>query len=334
MRPWSQLLPFSLVLVAGCASQSAQPPVGEAPPALPPPIQSPAGHVRAGSGDFLGCSYPSGKVYQTSILNAGLDPNSAAYIKAMNDGGGGTAFLATMPTYEYINMADNQTPMLTVHPLVGYIVPFSPVPWEADFYISQLSDAHSLVLQAQKCKYYEGYGTSYSPSQGLTMYNDTHINLKGRFRRPPTGALSTSSGIPLGLLAVRPEEFTAGVISHALGWNIVSGSVSQTACVSPAGRTQCTNGAPFKGPASDTPMPWGAHARLKNSFNISNFHTEAKILATAMKTYGMYVYDAGCCNEVLFTNDVNGAPVWTGYDADDLETISPSDLEIVPPPKR
>lgn len=322
MRLWSTALTAAFLLVA-CAGS---------PSLVTQPVRSLAGAAPSANGEFLGCPYPSGRVWQYSIAGAKPDGKSAAYIKAAIDGGGGGGFLGTMPTYEYVNMADDATPLVTVHPLVGYITPYSPIPWEADYYISSLSDEHSIVLQTQSCRYYEGYKTTYDPSDGLTMFNNTHVNLKRPFRRPASGALSTSSGIPLGLLAVRPEEFTAGVIPHALGWNVVSGSVSQWACVSPAGKRSCTNGAPFAGPSSDTPMPWGSHARLKASFDISNFHREAKILATAMQTYGMYVYDAGCCNEIVFTDDSNGSPYWTGDDAADLKTISPADFEIVSPP--
>jgi hypothetical protein len=283
-------------------------------------------------GDFLGCPYPGGNVYQSNISNEQPVGESAAYIQALIDGGGGAAFMATMPTYELINMANNKTPLLPVNPRVKYSIPYSPVPWELSFYIEPLSDGHSLVLQAQDCHYYEGFETTYSPSSGLTMYDNTHINLNKAFKRPATGALSTSTGIPLALLAVRPEELTAGVISHALGWNAVYGSLSNSKCVSPAGRIDCTDGTPYTGPPSDTPMPSGSRARLKSSFDISGFSREAKIVATAMQTYGMYEYDTGCCNEVLFTNDEYGAPIWTSRAAADLATIAPSDLEIVPPP--
>jgi hypothetical protein len=284
------------------------------------------------AGDFLGCPYPSGKAYQSNIASERPVAQSAAYIQAVVDGGGGAAFMATMPTYEYVNMANNKTPLLRVNPLEKYIVPYSPFPWKASFYIEPLSDGHSLVLQAQNCNYYEGFETTYSPSGGLTMYDNTHINLNKPFRRPANGALSTSTGIPLGLLAVRPEELTAGVISHALGWNAVYGSLSNSKCVSPAGRVDCTDGTPYIGPPSDTPMPSGSHARLKSSFDISGFSPEAKIVATAMQTYGMYEYDTGCCNEILFTDDQYGAPTWTSADASDLAKIAPSDLEVVPPP--
>jgi hypothetical protein len=316
------------IVVAGCASASQTVPSGQSP-AAQSVCCSPAAEDH---GEFLGCVYPRGDVWQTSVINGVVDKESNAYIRAVMDGGGSGGFLATVPTYEYVNLADDETPLVTVHPRVGYIVPYSPIPWEASFYIEQLSDAHALVLQTQTCRYYEGYETSYSPSQGLTMFNDAHVDLKRKFKRPATGALSTSSGIPLGMLAVRPEELTAGLIQHALGWNIVSGSLSNSACVSPAGRTECTDGEPYQGPASETPMPWGSHARLKSSFNISNFHRESTIVATAMKTYGLYVYDAGCCNEIVFTNDLNGAPLWTSDDAADLKTITPNDLEIVTPP--
>jgi len=317
-------LVFFAALAAGCAGSPASPMQELLPPAR--------ATRSSAQGEFLGCPYPRGRVWQRSIAAVKPSAHSAAYIKATIDGGGGGAFLATIPTYEYVNMADNSTPLVTVHPLVYYIKPYSPIPWKSSFYISPLSDAHSLVLQAQRCQYYEGYETTFAPSYGLTMFNNTHVNLKKPFKRPASGALSTSSGIPLGMLAVRPEELTAGVVPHALGWNVVSWSVSGSACVSPAGKRSCTNGAPYLGPASDTPMPWGSHARLRASFDIGNFHREAKIVATAMQTYGLYVYDAGCCNEIVFTDDVNGSPVWTNDDAADLETISPSDLEIVPPP--
>lgn len=323
MKCWSFAL-LAVLPIAGCFGS----------PSVITPHALPSWHrtLRLTQGELLGCPYPSGRVWQSSI--AGLKParRSAAYIKATIDGNGGGGFLATVPTYEYVNMADDNTPLVPVHPLVSYIQPYSPIPWDPNFYISTLSDEHSLVLQTQSCRYYEGYETTYDTSIGLTMFNDAHVNLHSRFKRPPSGALSTSSGIPLGLLAVRPEELTNGVIAHALGWNVVSGSVSQWACVSPAAKRSCTNGALYAGPASDMPMPWGSHARLRASFDISSFHREAQIVATAMQTYGLYVYDAGCCNEVVFTDDVNGSPTWSDYDATDLSTISPADFEIVPPP--
>jgi hypothetical protein len=290
------------------------------------------GIVTPNDGDFLGCPYPFGDVYQTIIGTTPLNPNSSAYISAMLAAGGGGGFVTNAPTTdELINAANNQTPMVAVPGKVKWHTPVTPIPWQSNFYIEKLSDHHALVLQAQDCKYYEGYDTTYS-NGALAQYSSEGITLFAPFVRPATGGLSTASGIPFGLLAVRPEELSAGVIKHALGWDAVAQTLSQTACVSPAGVTNCTDDLPYNGPASETPMPYGAHARLKASFNISNFHTESKIVALAMQQYGMYVYDTGCCNTIVFVNDQYGQPTWTSADASDLQTITPSDLEIVVAP--
>jgi hypothetical protein len=137
------------------------------------------------------------------------------------------------------------------------------------------------------------------------------------------------------MLAVRPEELAAGLIRHAIGWNAVAGSMNGAAaapCVNPAGKVRCTDGNVYKGPPSDLPMPYGSHARLKASFSLTHFSREAKIVAIAMQTYGLYVYDTGCCNAIILADDQNGAPVWTNEDANDLVTIKPADFDIVPPP--
>jgi hypothetical protein len=282
--------------------------------------------------NFLGCPYPRGDVWQTNIANVSPDPRSSAWIAATMSQGGRGGFAASMPTNELINEANNSTPWVTVNPKVKWHKPYSPIPWSPDFYIEPLSDHHSLVLQSKSCQYYEGYETTYFPGGQLSTYSNLHVDLTKPFVRPKTGG-STASGIPIGLLAVRPEELAAGVIHHAMGWDAVAGSISQTDCVSPAALTNCTDSIPYKGSAGDSPMPYGAHARLKRSFTIAGFSREAKIIATAMKTYGLFLYDTGCCdNVVVLVNDVYGSPAWTSDDARDLQTISPKDLEIVPAP--
>ena len=282
--------------------------------------------------DFLGCPYPSGDVWQKNIVRLPVDANSAAYIQAANDAGGGGGFAAAAPTTdEMINAATDATPLMNVEPKVKWHTPYSPWPWASSFYIEPLSDAHALVLQTQSCEYFEGYGTTYEPS-ALSMYNGGEWTLTQPFVRPSEGAISTASGIPLGMLAVRPEELASGVIEHALGWDGVANTWSQSACVSPAGVTDCTDDLAYQGPASDNPMPYGAHIRLKTSFDDSNFPNEAKIVAEALKRYGAYAYDTGCCNTIPFVNDSYGSPIWTYADASALASIELSDFDVVAPP--
>ncbi len=284
------------------------------------------------SGKFSGCPYQSGDVWQQSILNAQIDPNSAANIQATIDGGGGGSFGANAPTTdELINMANSQTPVVAVLGKVKWHTPYSPWPWASNFYIEPLSDGHAMVLQTQSCFYYEGYNVSYSNGK-LSMYNGGMWNLNTAYVRPATGSISTASGIPLGLLAVRPEELNAGYIGHAVGWDGVAYSWSKTACASPAGETDCTDSLTFKGPAGDNPMPYGAHIRLKAAFDDSAFPKEAKAVAEALKHFGAYGYDTGCCNTIFFANDVHGAPTWTSQDASSLRSITMSNFDRVVAP--
>ncbi|HEX3457343.1 MAG TPA: hypothetical protein VHR97_05260 [Candidatus Baltobacteraceae bacterium] len=82
------------------------------------------------SGEFLGCPYQAGDVWQQDISSAKLDPNSAAYIKATQDAGGASAFTVWAPTTnELINAANSSTQLVKVVGKVKWHTPYSPWPW-------------------------------------------------------------------------------------------------------------------------------------------------------------------------------------------------------------
>jgi hypothetical protein len=319
----------ALAILAGCSGTTA---MQSSIPSRDTAMAGGGSSYRGFTNTILGCPYPSGDVWQKDIVAAQIDPDSAANIKAANDAGGGGSFTAYAPkTDELVNMASNGTPLLKVQPKVKWHTPYSPWPWQSGYYIEPLSDAHALVLQSQTCQYYEAYNVSYSNGV-LSMYNGGKWDLTAPFQRPPMGSISTASGIPFGLLAVRPEELMTGVITHALGWDGVRNTWSQSACVSPAGATDCTDDIVYKGPPGDKPFPYGAHIRLKMSFNDSTFPREAKAVAEALKHYGAYAYDTGCCNAIVFINDQYGAQVWTSADASALAKINVSSFDRVVAP--
>ena len=176
-------------------------------------------------GDLLGCPYPMGNVWQRNIANLSPDLHSAAWIAATIAAGGNGGFHAMVPTYELINDADDATPRVPVKPKVHWHQPISPIPWQPDFYIEPLSDGHSLVLETKSCQYYEGYETTYAHGE-LSVYSNLHVDLVKPFVHPRTNA-STATGLPIGLLAIRPEELAAGVIRHAIGWDAVAYTLSE-----------------------------------------------------------------------------------------------------------
>ncbi|HEY1654253.1 MAG TPA: hypothetical protein VGF86_03980 [Candidatus Tumulicola sp.] len=309
-------------------------------PASPLPAQPDvfAGNSPPAGEKFLGCPYPSGDVWTTDVTHAPLSPNSAANIKATVDARGGGFFTAAAnPTSEYVNQANSSTPLHVVRPLSPDHVPKSPEAWKFSppFYVEPFSDAHAMVLRTDICHLYETYGTvADARTHTLSAISGEFVDLTKPFVRPSRGACSTATCIPLALLAIRPEELRAGVVRHALGWDAVQHSLSLAACVSPAAQTHCTDRLRYDGPPGEASyaMPYGAHIRLRASFDNSAFPLEARIVAEALKHYGAYLFDTGCCNTIPFVNDVNGSPRWTPADDAALKKIQLDSFDVVQPP--
>ncbi|HEY4433048.1 MAG TPA: hypothetical protein VGM99_01495, partial [Candidatus Cybelea sp.] len=133
---WIQHALFAGTAVLAACGSPATSPVSTGQTLVPNGV-----HALSGSGEFLGCPYPSGDVWQTDITNAQIDPNSAANIKATIDAGGGGGFAANAPkTDELTNAANTQTPLVKVTGKVKWHTPYSPWPWASNFYIEPLSD--------------------------------------------------------------------------------------------------------------------------------------------------------------------------------------------------
>ena len=106
---------------------------------LHPQVVRVAGSMK---GDFLGCPYPGGNVWQKNVAGVSPDPRSSAWLAATIAAGGDGGFEATVPTNELVNDANNATPRVPVRPKVHWHQPVSPIPWEPNFYIEPLSDGH------------------------------------------------------------------------------------------------------------------------------------------------------------------------------------------------
>jgi hypothetical protein len=100
--------------------------------------------------------------------------------------------------------------------------------------------------------------------------------------------------------------------------------------VPPAGSS---GGLVYTGPAGDTPMPYGSHIRLKAAFDDTAYPAGARAVTAALKRYGAYLYDTGCCDEIPFTDDASSkiAAAWTAADGTAIEAIRITDFEVIPP---
>ena len=137
---------------------------------------------------------------------------------------------------------------------------------------------------------------------------------------PPYGLASVNAaGVPEIAGLVRYDEVQAGVVDHAVGGVIVqiNYSVSWPGSHKPPENNQAWS-------RSGEFPDYSQRMRLKDSVDISSFGPEAKVVATALKKYGVIITDRGSLG-VSFNVEQDSRFSSLG----DLHTLSLSDFEFV-----
>ncbi len=270
-----------------------------------------------GTGPSLaGCPlYPATNVWNKPVNSLSVRRDSARMIAAIgssaslhpdfsNEGKYGIPFNlvgAATPrsrvTFDYDDESDH----------VGYPIPVSPK-------IEDGSDAHILMVDTNACRLYELYDTSKSGSSWHAGSGATW-DLRSNALRPAGWTSADAAGLPILPGLIRYDEVAAGVIRHAIRFTAPSTCAGY---VYPA-RHKAGHG------SCSTKPPMGLRLRLKAGLNIAGYGTQAKVILTALKTYGMILADNG---SPLY---LTGAP--DGHWNDDvlhaLGRIKGTDFEVV-----
>jgi len=175
-------------------------------------------------------------------------------------------------------------------------------------------DRHALLVNRDTCRLYElfdlqGRPGAWSAGSGATW------NLRSNRLRPKGWTSADAAGLPILPLLARHQEVERGRIDHALR---VTVSRSRRAYVYPARH--------FASSDPDPSLPrMGERLRLKQSVDISGLPRQARVVATALKRYGLIVADNG--------SDwyISGAP-HRGWDNDQLHQLgrlTGRDFEVV-----
>jgi hypothetical protein len=148
-------------------------------------------------------------------------------------------------------------------------------------------DRHLIVLDRDNNRLYELYRAFKRPDGGWNADSGAVFRLDQINYRPtakPGWTAADAAGMPMFPGLVRYDEASTGVIRHALRF---TASRIRKAYVYPANHYAATEENP------DLP-PMGMRVRLKASYKIpAGFSREAKAIIVALKTYGMFVADAG-----------------------------------------
>jgi hypothetical protein len=279
---------------------------------------------------YYGCPVFAGNDYYSApVIDAQVDPNSEAYIASVRKAGDTAPFSASTGV-EKVNLANDNTPSRTVMQKSPYHHFSVSYPWAAGFYIEPRSDRHAMVVQTQTCDLYEAYGTSYRNGR-LSAYSGAHWDLRKPFAPLTKGDPSAmASGLSLFAGMVRWEDYESGSISHALNWAATAHTVAEYDFVLPASDTDRL---PFYGKSSYQ-LPYGARLRLKASFSTAGWGPQSQMVATAIKTYGIYLADTGpSSNALYFANAEDGSDPWNSSDLSHLSKIHIGDFEVLKLPR-
>lgn len=176
-------------------------------------------------------------------------------------------------------------------------------------------DRHVIVVDRDACKLYELFyafptgGGRWKAAAGAIW------SLRSNKMRPLRWTSADAAGLPILPGLARYEDVKRGSIDHALRFTAPR---TRKAFIYPARH--------YASSSTDPDLPaMGERVRLKASFDTSNLGPQAKIVATALKRYGMIMADNGS------SWFISGAPS-KGWDNDDLRTlknIKGSDFEVV-----
>ena len=170
-----------------------------------------------------------------------------------------------------------------------------PYPFGPDIHVEGGSDRHAIMIDRDTCVLYELYAASWSGGNP-TAGSGAIFHLTGpdaNDLRPATWTSADAAGLPIFPGLVRWDEVKAGAIDHAIRF---TASCTSQRFLWPA-RHQAGSGDP-------SCPPMGARFRLKAGFREAGFSTDARVILTAMKRYGLIVADNG--SDWYFQGEVTG----------------------------
>jgi len=177
-------------------------------------------------------------------------------------------------------------------------------------------DRHVLVVDRASCTLYELY-RAFFKRDGAHWNADSgaHWDLRSTALRPDSWTSADAAGLPIFPGLVRYDEVAADRLDHAIR---VTFNSTRNAWVHPA--SHCA------GDTSDPDAPaMGTRLRLKAGYGLGSFSGGARVIAEALKRYGMIVADNGSNWFFGGTSDRR----WDDGNLDQLKRIPGSAFQVV-----
>jgi len=299
-----------------CAgSSSAVGPYADCPVFPDPPAETPTNAP----------SLPNQTAWNQDISKAPVAPNSAAIISYIDAHGGdhlhpdfGSPRAYGFP-YAVVGAGQRKLPIhYTAYGDESDPGPF-PVPKGAPVEGGNRSDGdrHVLVVDRSSCTLYELYRAFFKPGGGARWNADSGArwDLRSTASRPNSWTSADAAGLPIFPGLVRYDEVASGHLEHAIR---VTFDSTRDAWIHPA--SHCA------GDTSDPAAPaMGTRLRLKAGYGLGGFSGGARVIAEALKHYGLIVADNG--SNWYFSGSSDRR--WDDQNLDQLKRVPGSAFEVV-----
>ena len=175
-------------------------------------------------------------------------------------------------------------------------------------------DRHVIVYDKARCKLYELY-RAFPQRKRWNADSGVIWDLRSPGLRTEGYTSADAAGLPIFPGLVRYDEVAAGELDHAIR---VTFSTTRDAYLHPA--SHCAGSTD----SADAP-PMGMRLRLKRGYDLAGISGSARVIAEAMKRYGMIVADNG--SDWYFSGSSD--PRWNDDELNQLKEIPGSAFEVV-----
>jgi hypothetical protein len=292
--------------------------------------------------------FPASAPWSQRIDSMAVDSQSGPIIAALQAHGWGAGRLEIDTSIHVMCDADGTVPKMAFTPTGDSYSPdcdLAPVPipagghleGEAGYNCTGDGDCHLIVLEPKEHRLYEQWRVDFTGG----AYKGGCLAIWDTSAMPPAsgrgdGCTSADAGgFPMAALLFDADEVEAGHIEHAIRFILPNDIIASDTFVHPATHATTHTSLP-------NAVPYGAHLRLRSDRLAAVLaalpNDAARVVAQAMHDYGMYLSDGG--NIALTSEDDESTTAkWatvkgTGLAPRDLQTILPSDFEMVDHGKR
>lgn len=296
-----------------------------------PETATPAAACDTGGGIFSGGSW-----LNRSVAAATRDPSSDAIIRFLETSHRGAGKFQVDFSLVVLE-AQSSTPRRTFNRSADHQIPdcdLSPVPLpsggrlqgEKGYACEGNGSCRLLVMERQECRLYEMLradvrGNAFEGGC-LAVWDLAVPYPQGGRGEGCSGA--DGAGLPIAPLLFSADDLARGEITHALRFVLPNALIRQRAYVSPATHSTKATEGPAHAP------PYGALLRLRRDAELAAFKPAARVVLTALQTYGMVLADGGDIT-LSATSDATSDLKWSdiGFGSRDLEALRWTDFEVV-----